>query len=79
MYNVETLKILNCRIYIETLKSSVKSCLLKLIESLSKDPQKCSPQNNNRSTVFLGCIWHQSMRKKGLAEVRLIHAEQMSI
>ena len=30
MYNVETLKILNCRMYIETLKSSVKLDLLKL-------------------------------------------------
>ena len=32
MYNVETLKILNCRKYIETLKSSVKLCLLKIIK-----------------------------------------------
>ena len=28
MYNVETLKILSCRMYIETLKSSVKLRLL---------------------------------------------------
>ena len=32
MYNVETLKILNCRMYIETLKFSIKLLLLKLIK-----------------------------------------------
>ena len=30
MYNTEILKILNCKMYIETLKSSVKLCLLKV-------------------------------------------------
>ena len=32
MYDVETLKIFNCRMYIETLESPVKWRLLKLIK-----------------------------------------------
>ena len=51
----------------------------KFATTLSENSWKCSPQNSNRYIVFLRRLWRQSMRKKISAEVRIIHAEQMSL
>ena len=52
----------------------IQICFQRCLKSLSENPEKCSSWNNNRSFVFLWCLWCQSIRKK-LRQ----HAKQMSL
>ena len=45
-------------------------------KTLSENPYKCSPQNNNRSMIFLSCLWRQSMRKVSYHSKTLLHRNQ---
>ena len=47
-------------------------------KSFSENPWKCFPWNNNRSIVFLRCLW-MPICKEVSSKVWLIHAEQMSL
>ena len=51
----------------------------RFLKSLSKKPHRNFLCKIYWSIVFLRRLWHQSMRKIFLTEIRLIHAEQMSL